>query len=198
MTSPAALRRRYGRRASSGPGWLVWVGAGVAVCGLASTGAHAAVHPAHHPAPAASPRAAHAAAAVGGGGSGPTATEFIRLEESKVGDPYIYGATGPSAFDCSGLIFWALHQLGIGTGARTSEQQYAWTTRISYSSLEPGDLIFEQWPGDPDQSPGHVVTYRGGGQVVEAPHTGAYVQVRAWSPTETWIVGYGRIPGLRH
>jgi cell wall-associated NlpC family hydrolase len=169
--------------------------AGVVVCALASTGAHAAVHQAKHPAATAAP--AHAAAAAGGG-SGPTATEFLHLEESKTGDPYVYGAIGPSEFDCSGLNFWALHQIGIDTGARTSEAQYAWTTRISYSQLEPGDLIFEQWPGDPDPSPGHVVTYVGGGRVVEAPHTGAYVQVRAWSPTETTIVGYGRIPGLRY
>jgi cell wall-associated NlpC family hydrolase len=194
--STAALRRRYMR--GGGGGWgqvLGFLAVAVLVCAFASTGARTITHAGHPASPRPHATVAHAAA---GAGSGPTAAQFIHLEESKRGAPYVYGAIGPTEFDCSGLVFWALHQLGDDTAARTSEAQYAWTHPVSYSNLKPGDLIFEQWPGDPDPSPGHVVTYIGGGQVVEAPHSGATVQVRAWSPSETTIVGYGQIPGLRY
>lgn len=118
------------------------------------------------------------------------------LEEGKkfLGDPYAYGAAGPSSFDCSGLVQYVLSQLGMHGVPRTSEDQWAWVQKIDRSQLQVGDLIFEQWPGD-DTAPGHVVIYAGGGQVLEAPHTGANVRLRSWSPSETTIVGYGRVPG---
>lgn len=200
MPSPAYLRSRYARGAGSGRGvaWLIVV----IVLALASTGAgKAAVHTASHPAAHPAAPATASGSGSGSGGSGPTATEFIHLEEDQVGKPYIYGAIGPDAFDCSGLIFAELGRLGLDVG-RTSEAQWATIVNdgdaITESQMEPGDLIFEQWQGDTDAPPGHVITYIGGGQVVEAPHTGAYVQIRAWSPYETQIIGYGRIPGLRY
>jgi hypothetical protein len=112
-----------------------------------------------------------------------------------VGDPYAYGAAGPSSFDCSGLVQYVLTQLGVKSVPRTSEAQWGWVTKISRSQLQPGDLIFEQWPGD-STPPGHVVIYAGNNQVIEAPQPGQDVQVRSWSPNETTIVGYGRPQGL--
>lgn len=111
-----------------------------------------------------------------------------------LGDPYVYGAAGPNSFDCSGLVQYSLGQLGI-KAPRTSEAQWHWTQHISRDQLQPGDLIFEQWPGD-SSAPGHVVIYAGSGQVLEAPHTGLNVRQRSWSPGETTIVGYGRPPGV--
>lgn len=111
------------------------------------------------------------------------------------GYPYIYGDAGPSAFDCSGLVQYTLSQLGMKGVPRTSEAQWGWVRKITRAQLQPGDLIFEQWPGD-NSPPGHVVIYAGNGKVIEAPHAGAKVQVRSWSPDETTIVGYGRPPGL--
>jgi peptidoglycan DL-endopeptidase CwlO len=64
-----------------------------------------------------------------------------------VGDPYAYGAAGPSSFDCSGLVQYVLTQLGVKSVPRTSEAQWGWVTKISRSQLQPGDLIFEQWGG---------------------------------------------------
>lgn len=119
------------------------------------------------------------------------------IDEAKkfLGDPYVYGAAGPSSFDCSGLVQYVLTQLGVKGVPRTSEAQWGWVQKISRSQLQPGDLIFEQWPGD-NSPPGHVVIYAGGGQVVEAPQPGQDVHVRKWSPSETTIVGYGRPQGM--
>jgi cell wall-associated NlpC family hydrolase len=126
-----------------------------------------------------------------------TGTALVKRAESVTGDPYVWGAKGPSAFDCSGLVQWSLGQLGVAAPP-SSELQWAWVTRISYDQLRPGDLIFEQWSGDTQAAPGHVVIYAGDGKVVEAPHTGADVQIRKWSPNETQIIGYGAVPGVSY
>jgi hypothetical protein len=128
----------------------------------------------------------------------PTAAEFVAQAEHEIGVPYSYGGDSPSGFDCSGLVMWCLQQIGITDCPRTSEEQWwNWCERLGgQSDLLAGDLIFEQWPQDTDPSPGHVVIYVGGGNVVEAPQPGQDVWKRPWSPSETTIVGYGRIPGL--
>ena len=76
--------------------------------------------------------------------------------ESRVGDSYVWGAAGPSTFDCSGLVMWAYAQVGISL-PHFSGAQYADTTHIPMSDLEPGDLVF---PADPGQ---HVAMYVGNG-----------------------------------
>jgi hypothetical protein len=124
-----------------------------------------------------------------------TGAQIIAEVKKFVGDPYVWGAAGPSSFDCSGLVQYALTQLGFKGVPRTSEAQWSWVQKITQSQLQPGDLIFEQWPGD-TAPPGHVVIYAGNGQVLEAPQTGQTVHERAWSPTETTIIGYGRPPGM--
>ncbi len=157
--------------------------------------------------------------ALGVVGSG-SASAFIAEALAQVGKPYIYGAAGPNEFDCSGLVHYCLNQVGIDNCPRNSEDQWAWCeqsgTVIPEQGLIPGCLIFEQWPGD-DPAPGHVVifyqivsatysyppplnlpvvTFINSGLVIEAPHTGAFVQVRLWTPGETEQVGYGKVPGL--
>jgi peptidoglycan DL-endopeptidase CwlO len=102
---------------------------------------------------------------VGSGAAG-----AVAAAESRVGDPYVWGAAGPNAFDCSGLVMWAYAQVGISL-PHFSGAQYADTTHISMSQLEPGDLVF---PADPSQ---HVAMYVGGGMIVQAPYTGADVQI---------------------
>jgi cell wall-associated NlpC family hydrolase len=129
-------------------------------------------------------------------GSG-TAAAFLNEALAQVGKPYVYGAAGPNEFDCSGLVQYCLIVVGITNAPRNSEDQFAWCTPTTEANLVPGDLIFEQWSGDNDP-PGHVIIYDGGGQVIEAPETGQNVHVRAWSPTETEIVGYGSVPGLTY
>jgi cell wall-associated NlpC family hydrolase len=72
-------------------------------------------------------------------GSGVQAAVAAAL--SKVGSPYSYGATGPSAFDCSGLTSWAMRQAGIAI-PRTSFAQYGTGTAVSKSNIQAGDLVF--------------------------------------------------------
>jgi len=130
----------------------------------------------------------------------PSVNAFLDVLHKAVGDPYSFGAAGPHAFDCSGLVYYAAHLVGLRGFPRTSEEQFAATQRIGLNDLRPGDLIFEQWPGD-QAAPGHVVVWMGGGKIEQAPSTGQLVQVDSFSPGQVSreggrIVGYGRIPGL--
>jgi cell wall-associated NlpC family hydrolase len=65
----------------------------------------------------------------------------VAAARSKIGSPYQSGATGPSAFDCSGLVVWAMKQVGLSV-PRTSFDQYRAGTAISRSQIQPGDLVF--------------------------------------------------------
>ncbi|MFI1756323.1 NlpC/P60 family protein [Streptomyces sp. NPDC020571] len=90
--------------------------------------------------------------------------------QSKIGTPYVYGATGPSSFDCSGLTSWAYAQAGVGI-PRTSQAQANYGTRISsMNDLQVGDLVF--FFSDLH----HVGLYAGNGQVLHAPRTGTNVR----------------------
>ncbi|WP_329116119.1 C40 family peptidase [Streptomyces sp. NBC_01465] len=94
----------------------------------------------------------------------------LSAAQTKIGKPYVYGATGPSSFDCSGLTSWAYAQAGA-TIPRTSQSQANAGTRIySQSALKPGDLVI--FYGDFH----HVGLYAGNGQVLHAPKPGAYVR----------------------
>jgi cell wall-associated NlpC family hydrolase len=98
------------------------------------------------------------------------AAEAVAAAESRVGDPYVWGAVGPTTFDCSGLVMWAYAQAGVVL-PHYSGSQYAVTEHIPMSDLEPGDLVFFANPGE------HVAMYVGDGDVVQAPYTGADVQI---------------------
>jgi peptidoglycan DL-endopeptidase CwlO len=98
-------------------------------------------------------------------------TRALRHALTKVGDPYVWGAAGPSSFDCSGLVVWAYGQEGISlphyTGALWNSGMH-----VSRSELEPGDLVFFY----ADIS--HVGIYLGNGLMVAAPRTGENVKVQ--------------------
>jgi cell wall-associated NlpC family hydrolase len=100
----------------------------------------------------------------------------VQAAESRVGDPYVWGADGPGEFDCSGLVMWAYAQAGIYL-PHYSGSQYDDTVQIPMSDLEPGDLVF---PADPGE---HVAMYIGNGEIVQAPYTGADVQIVALDPS---------------
>ncbi|MEV0187401.1 NlpC/P60 family protein [Kitasatospora purpeofusca] len=121
------------------------------------------------PAPAAAKPAAPAA-------NGSRAAAAIAAAESKLGAPYVYGATGPNSFDCSGLTGWAYAQAGVSL-PRTSQEQANAGTRIGsdISQAQPGDLVI--FYGDRH----HVGIYVGGGQVIHAPKPGASVRYESAS-----------------
>lgn len=99
----------------------------------------------------------------------PTAQAAVNQALAQVGKPYQWGAAGPNAFDCSGLTLYAWRAGGVSLSHYTGAQ-YGETTHISMSDLEPGDLVF-------NSSMGHVAMYIGGGNIVEAPHSGLNVRV---------------------
>ncbi|GAA3052680.1 hypothetical protein GCM10010464_16530 [Pseudonocardia yunnanensis] len=89
---------------------------------------------------------------------------------SKLGAPYRWGAAGPSAFDCSGLVTWAYKKVGISL-PRTSRAMSRVGTPVAKSALRPGDLVFFYTPVS------HVGIYIGGGKVVNASQPGTPVKV---------------------
>jgi cell wall-associated NlpC family hydrolase len=97
--------------------------------------------------------------------------EALRYAMTRRGDEYVWGAAGPSTFDCSGLVMWAYAQVGISLPHYTVSQ-YNMGEHISRSQLEPGDLVFFYAGID------HVGIYLGGGLMVDAPSTGQVVQVQ--------------------
>ena len=122
-----------------------------------------------------------------------TGSQIVSEVEKFSGGKYLYGGTTPSGFDCSGLVMYVLTTLGVSGVPRTSEAQYAWVQKISASELQPGDLVFAQFPGD-NESPGHVGIYTGNGQVLSAEDPAAGVGYSSLSSWGSAIVGYGRVP----
>lgn len=99
----------------------------------------------------------------------------VELARSRIGAPYVWGAQGPDAFDCSGLVLWVYSQLGLQV-PRTAQQQFEWAVPIEPSQLQPGDLVFyENTYASPDRIT-HVGIYVGGGIAVMATKTGDYVR----------------------
>ena len=117
----------------------------------------------------------------GGTFTGSTSTnggQAAAFAVSKLGCPYVYGATGPcnDGYDCSGLAQAAWAAAGVSI-PRTTYDDWASLPHVSMSSLVPGDLIL--FDGE-----GHVAMYVGDGKIVDAPHTGAVVEEISLS--ESW------------
>ena len=107
----------------------------------------------------------------------PIAAGAIAAAKTRLGDPYVWGATGPSTFDCSGLTQWSYAHVGIQL-PRVAADQYNAGPHVSLADLEPGDLLF--WANDLSNpaSIHHVAMYIGGGMMIAAPHTGDVVKVQ--------------------
>ncbi len=104
---------------------------------------------------------------------------------SKKGCPYVWGATGPNAFDCSGLTQWSYAQAGIRIGRTTWDQIYNGRA-VSRSELAPGDLVFFHTMDD--RPPTHVGIYLGDGTFIHAPNESTPVSVSYLSGY--WISHY--------
>ena len=90
--------------------------------------------------------------------------------------PYIWGAAGPAAFDCSGLVEWSLAQAGIRM-PRVAADQARTGPAVPVGQLQPGDLLFYHTdPTDPGYI-SHVAIYIGNGQMLQAPQPGEHVEV---------------------
>jgi cell wall-associated NlpC family hydrolase len=101
----------------------------------------------------------------------------IAFALAELGKPYVWGATGPNTYDCSGLMLRAFQAAGINL-PRVSRQQFYAGGHVPISQAQPGDLLFYATdPSDP-ATIHHVALYMGNGQMVEAPYTGQSVRVR--------------------
>ena len=112
-------------------------------------------------------------AAQGHEGAVATAIAFARAQ---LGKPYQWGATGPDAYDCSGLVYAAYAAAGVHI-ARTTYQWQQDGPVVPLSRIQPGDLLFSPGSDGTPDNPGHVVMYLGGGQVIQAPTRGQDVQI---------------------
>jgi cell wall-associated NlpC family hydrolase len=138
----------------------------------AAAAAAAAARPAGPARPAPAPprapaaAAAPAAALVGGSAAAQTA---VNTAMAQIGDPYVWAAAGPNAFDCSGLVQYAYAAAGINL-PHSSRMQSTMGAPVSRDALQPGDLLFFYSPVS------HVGIYIGGGQMVHASTSGVPVK----------------------
>ncbi len=103
----------------------------------------------------------------------------IAYAEQQIGKPYLWGGTGPDAFDCSGLVMMAYRAAGIDI-ARTSEAQWATEPHVPASQVRPGDLVFFAGSDGTVTSPGHVALVIGNGKMIEAYATGFPIRVSTY------------------
>jgi peptidoglycan DL-endopeptidase CwlO len=113
--------------------------------------------------------------------TGPTGTQAdkaVAFAYAQLGKPYVYGATGPDSYDCSGLVQAAWAAAGVSI-PRTTFEDWDSLPHIPVSQMVPGDLII--YDGE-----GHVAIYVGNGYIIDAPHTGADVERVPYD--ESWYV----------
>ncbi|MDQ1723570.1 MAG: peptidoglycan DL-endopeptidase CwlO [Frankiaceae bacterium] len=110
-------------------------------------------------------------------GAQPTSAALaaIAAARTRLGLAYVWGATGPDTFDCSGLTSWAYRQAGVAI-PRTAAQQWFAGPPVALSQLAPGDLLY--WATDLTNANTihHVAIYLGNGRMLAAPHSGAFVR----------------------
>jgi cell wall-associated NlpC family hydrolase len=101
---------------------------------------------------------------------------FLSAALSRVGLPYVWGGSGPSVFDCSGLVQWSMRQAGV-VMPRVAADQARTGPLISLSDLRPGDLLFYHTDATAPTYISHVAIYLGNGLMEQAPEPGENVEV---------------------
>ena len=115
------------------------------------------------------------------------ARQAVDFALAQVGKPYVFGAAGPGAFDCSGLTMAAWASAGVAL-PHSAADQYNYGTHVGINELQPGDLVFLYQPI------GHVEIYIGNGMLVSAPQSGENVSVVSLSNYTSDFTGATRLP----
>jgi cell wall-associated NlpC family hydrolase len=119
--------------------------------------------------------------------TGPAAVQTaVNFALAQVGKPYVFGAAGPSSFDCSGLTMQAYAAVGIGL-PHYATAQYGYGTHVAEADLQPGDLVFMYHPIS------HVTIYIGYGLLVSAPEPGDHVKVITLASQQDIYAGATRL-----
>jgi cell wall-associated NlpC family hydrolase len=113
-----------------------------------------------------------------------SAGSMLQIALAQRGKPYVWGATGPDAFDCSGLLVYSWRKAGYPLTVRTSEQMYQVSDRVAPGSEQPGDLLFMHFQA---AGPGHVMIVVKPGVAVEAPQTGDVIKIINYDPNKMVI-----------
>jgi len=125
---------------------------------------------------AASAAAGSVQPAAGGLASAAVIHAMLLAAVSRVGMPYVWGAAGPTSFDCSGLVQWSFGRAGV-VMPRVAADQARTGPSVPVSQLQPGDLLFYHTdPTAPDYI-SHVAIYLGGGKMIQAPEPGMDVEI---------------------
>lgn len=110
---------------------------------------------------------------------------MLQVALAQLRKPYVWGATGPGAFDCSGLVVYSWRRMGYPLRVRTSEEMYRVADRVAAGSEQPGDLLFAHFTA---AGPGHVMIVVKPGIAVEAPRTGDVVKIVSYDAAK-WTIG---------
>ena len=113
-------------------------------------------------------------------GSASVGTSIVNYALSKQGHDYVWGATGPNTFDCSGLVYWSHRQAGVMIPRYTSSGMNSAGKYVSRSDMQPGDVILFSNNGAASGIH-HVGIYIGGNKMVHAPRTGDVVKITSLS-----------------
>lgn len=123
------------------------------------------------------------------------AAKAISFALGEQGKPYVWGATGPNSYDCSGLMLRAYESAGIIL-PRVSRDQYHAGALLPVREAQPGDLLFLANDRSDPNTIHHVMMYLGDGKIVEAQQTGVPVHTRAFSFDERELVPQAVRPGV--
>ncbi len=113
----------------------------------------------------------------------------------EVGKPYVWGATGPDSYDCSGLMLRSYESAGV-TLPRVARQQYWGGAQLSVRQAQPGDLLFWGYDTSNPDSIHHVAMYLGNGRMVEAANKTVPLRQRAVSFDEKELMPLAVRPGV--